>query len=106
MGTAVMRGLSMPEDWLGSYRPASIVMGHPDKAEDKNPSLTPCANILTYPCLADFTGRLCNHDFLMPHYSSIIAFHSFEHALMEIPNAAEAGQLGPFAPEPPGEAAA
>lgn len=56
MGTAVMRGLSMPEDWLGSYRPASIVMGHPDKAEDKNPSLTPCANILTYPCLADFTG--------------------------------------------------
>lgn len=96
--------VSVPGDWLTSYRPVSIVMGHPDKAEDKNPCLTPCANTLTYPCLADFTGRLFNHDFLVPDYSSIIPLHDFQCAMMEILNTAKARWLCLFAPEPSAEA--
>lgn len=78
-------------------------MGHLDKAEDKSPRLTPCANTLTYPCLADFTGRLFNHDFLMLDYSSIILLQHYASSIMEIPNTAEGRWSHPFTPEHPAE---
>lgn len=49
-----------PGDWLCSYLPVTAATGHPDRAGDKNPRLAPCANSLTYPCLAAFTGQLFN----------------------------------------------
>lgn len=64
--------VSVPGDRLCSYTPVSSETGHPDKAEDKNPHLTLCANALTYACLADFTGRLFYHYFPVLDCSSII----------------------------------
>lgn len=90
----------MPGDWLRSYPPVSTVMGHPDRAGDKSPRLAPCANTLTYPCLAAFTGQLFNHDLLVPGCSSAELLPSLGSAVMGTPGAVEARQPPSPPPEP------
>lgn len=85
-----------PGDWLCSYLPVTRATGHPDGAGDKNPCLAPCANTLTYPCLAAFTGQLFN---LVLGSSSAALLHSLGSALMGM-MPAQAGQQPWLPPEP------
>lgn len=89
VGTTWLVGTTVPGDWLRSCLPVTTAMGHPDRAGDRNPRLTPCANTPTSPCLAAFTGQLFNHDLLVLDCSSAGLQHSLGSAGMGKPRAAK-----------------